>query len=377
MMNKRVRGLDSARPASPRPAARLASLLGLALVATGCSTMGGGDTAEPAPTGQDDTTGASGSGQVVLLTHESFSLPKKLVKGFERESGYDLVVRPSGDAGQLATKLSLTSGNPPGDVAFGIDNSFASRPLDEGVFATYEPELPSGAEQYALPEGADRLAPVDVGGVCVNVDTSWFEEEGLAPPETLEDLTKPAYRGLFVTPAASTSSPGMAFLLSTIAEHGEDWPSYWEDLVANDVRIVNGWSDAYYTDFTAGGGKGDRPIVLSYDSSPAFTVDKKTGESTTRALLDTCFEQVEYAGVLEGADNPEGAQAVVDFLLSDEVQAALPESMYVFPVSDDVELPGDWAAHAERPADPYVVDPAEIAAQREQWLTQWTEITTR
>jgi thiamine transport system substrate-binding protein len=354
---------------------RLASpLLGLALLATGCSTIGGGGgSADPAP-GPERAT--RGSGEVVLLTHESFSLPKKLVRQFERESGYDLVPRATGDAGELTAKLSLTADNPVGDVAFGVDNTFASRPLDEGVFAAYEPELPPGAEQYALPEGAGRLAPIDVAHVCVNVDTAWFREEGIEPPSTLADLTDPTYRGLFVTPAASTSSPGMAFLLSTIAEHGDDWQRYWEDLVANDVRIVDGWSDAYFTDFTAGG-EGDRPIVLSYDSSPAFTIDEKTGASTTAALLDTCFRQVEYAGVLEGADNPEGAQAVVDFLLSDQVQAALPTSMYVFPVADDVELPADWAKHAEQPTDPYGVDPAEVAAQRERWLTEWTDVTTR
>ena len=213
---------------------RLASpLLGLALVATGCSTMGGGeDSAEPAPSAE----GATGSGRVVLLTHESFALPKKLVRQFERESGYDLVPRATGDAGELTAKLSLTADNPVGDVAFGVDNTFASRPLDEGVFAAHDAELPPGAEQYALPEGADRLAPVDVAHVCVNVDTAWFDEQGLRPPRTLADLTKPAYEGLFVTPAASTSSPGMAFLLSTIAEHGDGWQGYWQDLVAGTAR---------------------------------------------------------------------------------------------------------------------------------------------
>lgn len=346
----------------------------LALTAVGCSTVGeGSDTASDAP-----SSGAStGSGEVVLLTHESFSLPKRLIRDFEAESGYDLVVRSTADAGTLSARLSLTADNPTGDVAFGVDNTFASRPLDEGVFATYEPELPAGADQFALEEGGDRLAPIDVGHVCVNVDTAWFEREGLAPPESLDDLTDDAYRGLFVTPAASSSSPGMAFLLSTIAEHGEDWPAYWEDLVANDARIVDGWSDAYYTDFTAGGGEGDRPIVLSYDSSPAFTVPKGSDESTTRALLDTCFQQVEYAGVLEGADNPAGGEAVVDFLLSEEVQAALPESMYVFPVADDVELPDDWARFAEQPSEPYDVAPGDIAANREQWLAEWTDVTTR
>ncbi len=344
-------------------------LVALALLGTSaCSAVGSSGS---------DSTGTPAADEVVLVTHESFALPDEVVADFEQESGFKLVTRAAGDAGSLSAKLSLTQGNPTGDVAFGIDNTFASRTLDEGVFDTYQPKLPEGADTYALPEGADKLTPIDVGHVCVNVDRTWFSAKSLAPPASLEDLTKPAYKDLFVTPGASTSSPGMAFLLSTIAEYGDDWPAYWERLLANGAKIVDGWSDAYYTDFTQGGEGGTRPIVLSYDSSPAFTIAKDKSSSTTAALLDTCFRSVEYAGVLDGAKNPEGAQALIDFLLSDEVQSALPESMYVFPVSSTVELPKDWAAFAEQPTAPYDVDPATISANREAWLTEWTDITTR
>ena len=187
---------------------------------------------------------------------------------------------------------------------------------------------------------------------------------------------KPAYRDLFVTPGAATSSPGMAFLLATVAAYGDEWPDYWTELMANDTKLTDGWSDAYQVDFTQGGGKGDRPIVLSYDSSPAFTV-ADDGTSTTSALLDTCFRQVEYAGVLDGAENPDGAKALVDFLLTPEVQAALPDSMYVFPVDSSVELPADWAKFAKQPTDPWQVDPADIAEHRDEWLREWSDITSR
>ena len=349
------------------------TVAGLALLAvTGCSLSTGGDDDD-----EREGTDASpdrGSGEVVLVTHDSFNLPRKLVRQFEEESGYDLVHSPAGDGGTLTNKLVLTGSDPLGDVAFGVDNTYATRALDEGVFAPYSPDLPSGADEHLLPGDDERaLAPVDHASVCVNVDEAWFAEQDLEPPATLEDLTEPAYRGLFVTPGATSSTPGMAFLLATVAEFGEDWPSYWEDLLANDTKIVRGWEDAYTVDFTSSGG--DRPVVLSYDSSPAFTVED--GESTTSALLDTCFRQVEYAGVLAGAQNPHGAQAVVDWLLSPDVQAALPTSMYVFPVADDVDVPPDWAEFAEQPEEPLTVDPTTIAANRQEWLQEWTEITTR
>jgi len=346
----------------------------LALVATGCSTIGSGD----------DQGGTDAKGQptrVVLVTHESFVLPEDLQKKFEEESGYQLVVRASGDAGALTNKLVLTKGDPLGDVAFGVDNTFASRALDEGVFAPYDATLPAGADQYVLPgDGGDgkarALTPIDNASVCVNVDDTWFAAHHQDPPATLDDLADPAYQNLFVTPGAATSSPGMAFLLATIAKYGDGWPDYWTKLMDNGTKLTEGWSDAYQVDFTQGGGKGDRPIVLSYDSSPAFTI-AKDGTSTTSALLDTCFRQVEYAGVLAGAQNTQGAEELVDFLLSPEVQAALPESMYVFPVDSSVQLPKEWAQFAKQPTAPLEVAPADIAANRDDWLREWSDVTSR
>ena len=244
------------------------------------------------------------------------------------------------------------------------------------MFTPSRPEdLPAGVAEYVLPgDDAGDLTPVDNGNVCVNVDDTWFAERDQQPPTSLDDLTDPAYRGLLAVPGAATSSTGLAFLLATVAQYGDDWPTYWRDLVDNDAKITAGWEQAYQSSFTQGGGNGTRPIVVSYDSSPAFTVSG--GESTTSALLDTCFRQVEYVGVLDGAQNTEGAQALVDFMLTPEVQEALPESMYVFPVVADTPLPRDWARFAVQPEDPYAVDPATIAAERDTWLREWTDVTS-
>jgi thiamine transport system substrate-binding protein len=342
------------------------ALVVAAMLVGGCSTVGGDD-------GEGDS---SASGRVVLVTHGDFKLARSLRHEFERRSGYQLVVRESGDAGELTNKLVLTQDDPLGDVAFGVDNTFASRALDAGVFAPYDAELPAGADAYELAGDDDhRLTPIDNASVCVNVDDTWFADHDLAPPTTLDDLADPAYRDLFVLPGAATSSPGMAFLLTTVAAYGDAWPDYWTKLMANGAMLTAGWSDAYEVDFTQGGGQGDRPIVLSYDSSPAFTV--ADGKTSTSALLDTCFRQVEYAGVLDGAANPDGAEALVDFLLSPEVQAALPDSMYVFPVASDAPLPKDWAEFAQQPTTPYAVDPASISEHRDDWLREWSDVTSR
>src|SRR4051794_18805250 len=323
-----------------------------------------------------DTT-SEGSKDVVLVTHDSFVLPKRLIATFDQQSGYHLVVHAAGDGGTLTNKLVLTQGDPTGDVAFGVDNTFASRALEAGGFAKSGVRLPAGAKRYLLPGDDGRLAPVDDGNVCVNVDPGWFADHHLAVPRSLDDLVKPAYRGLTAVPGATTSSTGLAFLLATIGRYGNGWMAWWQRLMANDATLTDGWTQAYETDFTQGGGHGKDPIVVSYDSSPAFTVPKGGSTSTTRALLDTCFRQIEYAGVLTGAANPKGAEAFVDFLLSPTVQKALPGSMYVFPVRRGTPLPAAWSRFAVQPRHPYDVSPADISAHRDTWLRQWSDIASR
>ena len=335
--------------------ARIHSLVAVAgiVALAGCSAVGADD---PAP--------SASAGTVTLVTHDSFLLSDGLLESFEETSGLSVELVQPGDGGALVNQLVLTKDAPLGDLVFGIDNSFASRAVDEGVVApTSAPDAFEGA-----------LVPVDYGDVCINVDHAWFTAQGLAEPVTLEDLTEPEYKDLLVVPNAVTSSPGLSFLLATVGAFGEDgWVDYWAALKANGLKVADGWSDAYFTDFSGGGGGGPRPIVLSYASSPPSTVPEGGTEPTTGALLDTCFRQTEYAGVLEGAANPDGAQELLDFLLSDEVQNDIPVSMYMYPVSPTATLPQEWTAFAPLATDPFEVAPEDISRNREAWLALWSE----
>ncbi len=341
--------------------------LSVALVATtalaGCGSDAGG--------GGDPKT-------LEVATHDSWAMSKDVLAEFKARTGITVKVQPQGDAGELTNRLVLTKDSPVADGVYGIDNTFGARAVAEDVLAPYAADaLPTSARRYLLEGAEDRLTPIDYSDVCVNVDDSWFAAKGLAPPRSLDDLTDPRYRGLFVTPGATTSSPGLAFLVATIVAKGEGWRDYWERLMANDTKITSGWTDAYQVDFTAGGGDGDRPIVTSYSSSPPFTIPEDGTRPTTSALLDTCFRQVEYAGVLAGSDNPEGMEQFIDFMLGRDFQAALPENMYVYPVDGEVALPETWAEFAPPAPDPLSLPAAEIQRNLRDWLRDWREITTR
>src|SRR4051794_26351373 len=156
--------------------------------------------------GPDETTTAKDK-QVVVATHDSWAMSKRVMRRFTAQTGYRVKVEPNGDVGQLTNKLVLTKGSPIADMTYGIDNTFASRAVDQGVLADYTARrMPASASAYALPDPAEarKLTPVDYGDVCVNVDDAWFRRHRIAPPRTLDDLTLPRYKGMFVTPGAST-----------------------------------------------------------------------------------------------------------------------------------------------------------------------------
>lgn len=333
----------------------------------------------------DSSTSTSSSGAapnktVTLVTHESWAPDKAVMAEFTKKTGYTVKVSKSGDAGTLANKLVLAKNNPTGDVVFGIDNTFASRVTKEGVLEPYTSKAAAASTStYDLPDGQGKgvLSPIDTGAVCVNVDDAWFTKNNKKKPASLDDLTKPEYKNLTVAPGASSSSPGMAFLLATIGTYGENgWKPYWTKLMNNGLKLTSGWSDAWNVDYTAGEGKGSRPIVVSYDSSPAFTVDG-SGTSTTSALGNTCFRSTEYAGVIKGAKNAQGAKAFIDFMNGKSFQKSLPNSMYVFPVDSSIELPPEWAKTVKPAQKTIDVSPATIDEQRQTWLAQWKDVTSK
>lgn len=322
---------------------------------------------------------------LTLMTHDSFFLPEGIIEAFEAANDVDVELLPAGDAGSMVNQAILTADRPLADVLFGIDNTFLSRALAADIFEPYRsPALEAVPDELQL-DPQHRVTPMDYGDVCLNLDRSAFGEDGLPLPDGLEDLTDPALAGQLVVENPATSSPGLAFLLATVAYFGEDpdsgWTAFWADLRDNDVAVTAGWEEAYYGRFSGGAGEGDRPIVVSYASSPAaevvFGEDPETGVSPTLAIEPGCFRQIEFAGILRGTDEPELAGALIDHLLSPEAQAEFPLAMYVYPAREDVALPAVFEQHALVPDDPLSLDPAVIDARREEWIREWTDIVLR
>ncbi|MCW8218085.1 thiamine ABC transporter substrate-binding protein [Streptomyces griseolus] len=339
--------------------------------------------------GSDDASGTGSSGgskTVTLVSHDSFDASDSVLKEFTKETGYTVKVLKSGDAGAALNQEILTKGSPRGDVFFGVDNTLLSRALDNGLFTPYEAKgLDRVASDVQLDADEHRVTPVDTGDICVNYDATYFADKKLDPPASFDDLLKPAYKNLLVTENAATSSPGLGFLLGTVATYGDSgYQDYWKKLKANGVKVVDGWEQAYNEEFSgsAGGRKAgaDRPLVVSYASSPPVEVlyaDPRPKKAPTGVATGTCFRQIEFAGLLDGAKNQAGGKALLDFLISKPFQEDMPLKMFVNPVVKDAALPELFTEFGARAAKPATVAPDKIAEHREQWVRSWSSITVK
>ena len=296
--------------------------------------------------------------EVTLLAYDAFTPQEGIFDAFTAATGAKVKVVTSGDTGTLISKAILTAGNPEGDVLWGLDNTLLSRAQKAELLTSYE--------------------PVDYGDICVNYDKQWFASRNIAPPTSLEDLALPTYKNLLTVQDPVASSPGLGFLLGTIAHFGADnWQGYWKSLKANGVHIAPDWNTAYTIDFSGSSGKGKYPLVVSYGSSPPAEVlyaEKPIDIPPTAVIESTCFRQTEYVGALRGARNPNNATLLISYLLDIPFQESMPLSLFVFPINKKATLPDLFTQFAVTPKNPLTLDPVDIEKNRDSWLSTWRDI---
>lgn len=320
--------------------------------------------------------------EITIMTHDSFSVSENVVAIFEKQNNAKIIFLKAGDAGEALNKAILSKNNPLADIFYGVDNTFLSRAIKADIFLPYSSLMLKDVDNRLKLDPENRLLPVDFGDVCINYDKKWFENHHLAPPATLQDLIKPEYKGLLVIENPATSSPGLAFMLTTISRFGEsDAFEFWKKLKNNGMFIANGWQEAYWGKFSAAS-EGDRPIVVSYASSPAaevyFAKEKKdnNSEAPTGVMTEngSAFRQIEFAGIFRGAAKLDLAQKLMDFLLSETFQEDIPLQMFVFPSNKRARLPEVFKKHANITAHPAILPYDEISNNRELWIEKWTEL---
>lgn len=336
-------------------------------------------TSQPAPT--DAVSGDEAS--LTVMVHDSFSVSESIVHKFEQDNQVKLLFLKSGDAGSVLNRAILSKNTPMADVLFGVDNTFLSRALEAGIYEPYQSQLLENIPSEFKLDPQNRALPVDYGDVCINYDKAYFTKNNLPVPQSLQDLVKPEYKDLLVVENPATSSPGLAFLLATIAEFQESgYQDYWRQLRENGVTVASDWETAYYTNFSGSSGQGPQPMVVSYASSPAAEVifaENPPEEAPTASIIgrNTCFRQIEFVGILQGTKQRALAEKFVDFLLSVQFQEDMPLQMFVYPVNEQARLPEAFQKHVQIPDQPAVITSEEISRNRDAWIQAWDEVVLR
>jgi len=353
----------------------------LAVVVAACTTATTTPSPSPAPT------------ELVVMTHDSFAISDDVKQEFEQQNGVTVKILKSGDAGVMVNQAILAKNAPLADVLYGVDNTFLSRALDAGIFEPYESQALSNVPAAFQLDPQHRATPIDFGDVCLNYDTTVFGGDLPRAPLLLIDLTDPAYKDKLVVENPATSSPGLAFVLATVVTFGDvpgataaphpsgqpTWQEYWQLLKANGVLVSNDWNDAYYNQFSGGAGEGDRPIVVSYATSPAAEVvlaESRPPFPPTANVSHGCFRQVEFAAVLANGrpDARPVAQKWIDFMLSKLFQEDMPLNMFVLPVQPDATVPAIFRQTGAQVTDSVTMPIDQISSIRDQVIQEWTDI---
>jgi thiamine transport system substrate-binding protein len=366
------------------PRACLAVAIALAQMLSGCL----GNASECSSTGPTDFAGQ----ELRVLDHGAFRFIRPL---FENQTGARLIQLRGDDAGTALQQAIDSKGNPVADVIFGIDNALFFRAARAGILEPYaSPRL----EHLDLPRqrlddfrynGHLLATPVDHGFINVNYDARLAQEhEAEKLPTTLHDLARPEWARQFVTQDPRTSTPGLGFLIATVATFGETGPytylDYWRDLLRNGVLITSGWTEAYVVHFSAGYGQwedgfvGDRTIVTSYTTSPALEAYFGDGTPPSVSLEPPrgVFHQVETVAILRCTQQLPLARTFVDLLLGPEFQGQTSERMAMYPVARNASVIHTFPTLATPPAqlDPAPFTSAQLDAGLARWVEAWANL---
>lgn len=318
--------------------------------------------------GTSEAEVAESEGPLIVYTYDAFpeALETVMVEYFEATHGVGVDFQRFADTGGLFNQLYLERQDPRADIAIGLDTTYIGRAFTEGFFDSYRPERAELLSKDLIVDEEFRVTPFDYGGVTLNYDSEALPN----PPESWEELLSERFRDTIILMNPNTSSPGRNFLLFTIAEFGEDgYLDFWRQLEPNVLTVTPGWSEGYglYS-------QGEAPIVLSYETSPAYHLAyEDTRRYKPLIFDDEAYWQIEVAGIVRDTPRRELAEAFIDHMLSEEFQREIPLNQFMYPVRDDIELPEAFTAF-DRADEKVEVDQERVAEKMDEWLSDWEDV---
>lgn len=327
---------------------------------------------------------------LTIVTYDIIAITDDVLNEFTNQTGVQVEMIRTDDAGGILEHLLLTKDNPQADLALGLDNTYLQTAFQFDLLAEHNAEIPNLDSKATAPYSGNKAVPFDQGYICLNADTQALNENNISFPSTLEELTMPEWKGRTAFPSPVTSSPGRAFMVATIdyfEQQSSDMTAFdwWTDMAENDAIFTSGWTEAYETHYTGGygiwndGHIGDAWLTVSYCHSPG--VEAYYGEnSTISAAVEidfASFSQVEYAALVNGGGATNAANAFIEFLLSNEINTNMPENNLMYSVLEGKDLPemNGYRYHSPVPTQPSTIEMDRIGQEMENWLDEWRDST--
>jgi thiamine transport system substrate-binding protein len=304
---------------------------------------------------------------LTIYTYESFNAEwgpgPKIKEAFEKTCECTVNFVGVADGVALLSRLKLEGETTQADLALGLDTNLAVEAKATGLFEapgldTSLINVPGGYRDYTF-------IPYDYGYFAVVYDTETLD----TPPKSLKDLVEGDPSQKIAIQDPRTSTPGLGLLLWVKSVYGDQAPEAWRKLRERVLTVTPGWSEAYGL-FT----KGEVPMVLSYTTSPAYhMVEEGTERYQAAAFSEGHYIQIELAGLLKSSKNKDLAKQFLTFMMSPAFQNVIPTTNWMMPAAQVSQALPDAFDHLVKPQATLLIDPAEVAENRQAWIDEWLD----
>lgn len=305
---------------------------------------------------------------LTVMTYDSFVAdwgPGPAIEAaFEETCGCDLQFVAAGDGAALLARVRLESSRSDADVVLGLDTNLTAAASETGLFAPHG----IAAEGLSLPVAweDETFLPYDWGYFAFVHDTDMADV-----PTNFRALGESDTSIVIQDPRSST--PGLGLLLWVKSAYGDEAPAIWESLADNIVTVTPGWSEAYGLFL-----EGEADMVLSYTTSPAYHLIAEEDSSKAAAPFDEGhYMQIEVAGKLAATDQPDLADAFLQFMLTDAFQAVIPTTNWMYPARTPASGLPEGFETLISPETALIYSPEEAAAVRDEALDEWLNALSR
>jgi iron(III) transport system substrate-binding protein len=308
------------------------------------------------------TTGADA---LVVYSSVDEENATRILAAFTESTGIDvqMVFLSSGPA---LSRIEAEASRPQADVWFGAPSENHILARDRELTQAYVSENADAlSDEFKDPDGYWHA--IYTNPLALGVRTDILEQRGAEIPRSWADLTSEDFRGLIQMPSPQSSGTAYAVILTLIEIMGEDEAfAYMESLNPN--------IQTYTQSGTAPSGAlgvGETPIALQF--SPGFLRLADEGFPVEVIFPEEGVGyEVAAMSILEGAANLEQAQALVDWMTSEEGQQQLVENRtYFLPIRGDVSAGEGVPSLDEITLISY--DPTFASDNRERLVDRWAD----